>query len=214
MANQEMRKDISTKQSQLAEFERAKNELQELLRTQTITHAGLDSKLKERSRLKRQDDEWKMSLQMLEDEGRDLQERRQQSQLKAETLVIENHELSAKLRHDEDQDSRDNGPRPILGSPSFWWSKDVRIKVKGIVSGLRAKFDKGVTEISDELFILQEQLESLNDAIEEHQQRLNGKDYNFGQLTRKIQEEKEVRMITKQGSNIGIIQVLITTIGV
>ncbi|KAF9109630.1 kinetochore-associated Ndc80 complex subunit ndc80 [Mortierella sp. AM989] len=199
-ANEESKKAIENKQRKLIDIERAKVEVQEIVRTQTMTRAGLEAKLEERSRLKRREDALKQQVKDLENELRSLDKRSQFGESEAERLTKEYNALavkigivptSAKYAAGQDYELRLDLDSASSGSGRIF-SVDVKGKAERAVSALRIKVTKDVNETSNELFSLNEELERLMDQVEEENRELQNKEYQLGLLSKKFQEEKDL----------------------
>ncbi|KAI1311614.1 kinetochore-associated Ndc80 complex subunit ndc80 [Mortierella claussenii] len=199
-ANEESKQKIENKHKKLIDIEQAKLEVQEVVKTQTMTRAGLDTKLEERNRLKRREDGLKQQVKDLENEQRSLDKRFQQGEAEAERLAKEYNALAVKIgmvpqsaKHANGQDYElqldlDNA----MSGAGKMFSVDIKGKAERAVSALRTKVTKDVNETSNELFGLNEELERLKDQVEEDSRELQNKEYQLGLLSKKYQEEKEI----------------------
>ncbi|KAF8936374.1 kinetochore-associated Ndc80 complex subunit ndc80 [Dissophora ornata] len=198
-ANEDTRRDIAEEEVKLTDVERAKTEVQEVVRTQTTTRAGLESKLEERNRLRRREESLKQQLNDLENEIRTIDKRYQDGEIEAERLVKEYNEMavkigiiprSAKYASGQDYELILNLDNARSGSGRLY-SIDVKSKAERAISALRVQLTKAANETSNEILVLREELEHLKDQIDEYNEVLNAREYQLGLMSKKHQEEKE-----------------------
>lgn len=202
-ANGELQASIAEKKNTLAEVERAKIEVLDIIRNQTLTRAGLESKLQELDRLKRREDGLKQQLHELKLELKTLDERYQQSENQVESLVREYNDLATKIGIVPPSATYAGGLdyalRPNLDSTASdsekLFSAETRIKAERAISALRSKLTVTHNETSNERIGLQEELDKTTDQIEEYREHLKRKENLLGASNRKFQEEKEVGRI-------------------
>jgi SMC interacting uncharacterized protein involved in chromosome segregation len=201
MANEETRKNITNKEHKLSDLERAKREVQEIVRTQTTTRAGLESKLEERNRFRRKEDSLKQQVSELEEEQRTFDKRYQDGEGEAERLISEYNALAVKIgivptsgKHAGGQDFelRLDLDNAISGSGKLY-STETKNKAERTVSTLRNQFTTNVNRTDNELMGLKEDLEHLDDQIADKTGEIRIKEYQHGLLSKKHQEDKEVQ---------------------
>ncbi|KAI7830403.1 HEC/Ndc80p family-domain-containing protein [Gamsiella multidivaricata] len=196
-ANEDTRRTISSRQIKLGDLANAKAELQEIVRTQTTTRAGLDNKLEERNRLRRREDSLNQQLQDLENELRTLDKRRQDGEIEAERLAKEYNELAVKIgivprsaKHANGQDYELRLDLDNVTSGKLY-SVDIKGKTERTISALRTQLVNSTNETSNELFVLKEELDRLKDQVEESVEELNSKEYQLNLQAKKYQDDKE-----------------------
>ncbi|KAF9087081.1 kinetochore-associated Ndc80 complex subunit ndc80 [Mortierella sp. AD031] len=198
-ANEESRRNIANKEIKLSDLERAKREVQEIVRTQTTTRAGLESKLEERNRLRRKEDGLKQQVADLEEEQRALDKRFQEGENEAERLIKEYNALAVKIgivptsgKHAGGQDFelRLDLDNAISGSGRLY-STETKNKAERTVSTLRNQFTTNVNKTENEIMGLKEDLDHLEDQIADKTAEIRIKEYQLGLLTKKHQEDKE-----------------------
>jgi SMC interacting uncharacterized protein involved in chromosome segregation len=201
LANEESRRSIASKELKLADLERAKREVQDIVRTQTTTRAGLESKLEERNRLRRKEDSLKQQVNDLENEQRGLDKRIQEGEIEAERAIKEYNALAAKIgivpasaKHAGGQDFelRLDLDNAISGSGKLY-STETKSKAERTVSALRNQLTTNVNKTENELMILKEELDHIDDQIADKTADIRIKEYQLGLLTKKYQEDKEVQ---------------------
>ncbi|KAG9066178.1 kinetochore-associated Ndc80 complex subunit ndc80 [Linnemannia hyalina] len=199
MANEETRKNIINKEHKLSDVERAKREVQEIVRTQTTTRAGLETKIEERNRLRRKEDSLKQKVSDFEEEQRTLDKRFQEGESEAERLITEYNVLAVKIgivprsgKHAGGQDFelRLDLDNAISGTGSLY-SIETKNKAERTVGALRNQFTTNVNETENELMALKEDLDHLEDQIADKNAEIRIKEYQFGLLSKKHQEDKE-----------------------
>ncbi|KAF8948864.1 kinetochore-associated Ndc80 complex subunit ndc80 [Haplosporangium gracile] len=199
MANEETRKNIINKEHKLSDLERAKREVQEIVRTQTTTRAGLETKIEERNRLRRKEDSLKQQVSALEDKQRTLDKRFQDGESEAERLITEYNTLAVKIgivpssaKHAGGQDFelRLDLDNAISGSGKLY-SIETKNRAERTVGALRNQFTTNVNKTENELMGLKEDLDHLEDQIADKNAEIRIKEYQFGLLSKKHQEDKE-----------------------
>ncbi|KAK3843343.1 MAG: HEC/Ndc80p family-domain-containing protein [Linnemannia gamsii] len=199
LANEDTRRNIANKEIKLSDLERAKQEVQELVRTQTTTRAGLESKLDERNRLRRKEDGLKKQVSELEDEQRTLDKRFQDGESEAERLIKEYNALAGKIgivptsgkyAGGQDYELRLDLDNAISGSGKLY-STETKIKAERTVSALRNQLTTNVSGTENELMVLKEELDHLDDQIADKTADIRIKEYQLGLLTKKYHEDKE-----------------------
>ncbi|KAF9961735.1 kinetochore-associated Ndc80 complex subunit ndc80 [Mortierella alpina] len=197
-ANEESNRTISAKQAKLADLHRAKKELQEIVRTQTMTRADLESKLAECSRLRRREEGLKQQLLDIKKQKDELEKRFQSAESEAEQRVKEYNALamkvglipaSAKNAHGQDLELRLNVDGARTGEKLY--NVDTKAKAEKVISALRNQFTMEVNKIGNELAALQEELDRLDEQIEDDNTELRDKEHQLNMLTKKYQDEKE-----------------------
>ena len=198
-ANEESNRTISAKQAKLADLHRAKKELQEIVRTQTMTRADLESKLAECSRLRRREEGLKQQLLDIKKQQDELEKRFQSAESEAEQRVKEYNALamkvglipaSAKYAHGQDLELRLDVDGARTGEKLY--NVDTKAKAEKVISTLRNQFTMEVNKIGNELAALQEELDRLDEQIEDDNTELRDKEHQLNMLTKKYQDEKEV----------------------
>ncbi|KAF9586697.1 kinetochore-associated Ndc80 complex subunit ndc80 [Lunasporangiospora selenospora] len=209
-ANEESTDNIANKEVKLTDLERAKREVQEIVRTQTVTRAGLESKLDERNRLRRREENLKQQCTNNENELRTLEKRFVDGENEAEKLVREFNALavkigivpiSAKYAAGQDYELRLDLDKAVSGTGKVY-SLDVKTRTEKTISGLRNQFTRDFNTSSDEYVSLKQELEILEDSIEEGTEKLRIKEYQLSQLNKKYHEEKEATradLMNRQG---------------
>ncbi|CAO3569908.1 unnamed protein product [Mortierella alpina] len=197
-ANEESSRNISAKQAKLADLHRAKKELQEIVRTQTMTRADLESKLAECSRLRRREEGLKQQLLDIKKQKDELEKRFQSAESEAEQRVKEYNALamkvglipaSAKYAHGQDLELRLNVDGARTGERLY--NVDTKAKAEKVISALRNQFTMEVNKVGNELAALQEELDRLDEQIEDDNTELRDKEHQLNMLTKKYQDEKE-----------------------
>ncbi|KAF9921409.1 kinetochore-associated Ndc80 complex subunit ndc80 [Linnemannia zychae] len=198
-ANEEFRRNIANKEVKLSDLERAKREVQEIVRTQTTTRAGLESKLEERNRLRRKEDSLKEQVNDLEEDQRLLDKRFQEGESEAERLIKEYNALAVKIgivpssaKHAGGQDFelRLDADNAITGVGKLY-SVETKNKAERAVSALRNQYTVSVNKTENELMSLKEDLDHLEEQIADKNGEIRIKEYQLGLLTKKYQEDKE-----------------------
>ncbi|KAF9933118.1 autophagy protein [Mortierella alpina] len=197
-ANEESNRTISAKQAKLADLHRAKKELQEIVKTQTMTRADLESKLAECSRLRRREEGLKQQLLDIKTQKDELEKRFQSAESEAEQRVKEYNALamkvglipaSAKYAHGQDLELRLDVDGARTGEKLY--NVDTKAKAEKVISTLRNQFTMEVNKIGNELAALQEELDRLDEQIEDDNTELRDKEHQLNMLTKKYQDEKE-----------------------
>ncbi|KAG0262704.1 autophagy protein [Mortierella polycephala] len=198
-ANEDSRRSIINKQAKLTDIERAKGEIQEVVRAQTMTRAELDTKLDDRNRLRRREDNLKQQILELKEERRALDKRFQDGEREAERKVKEYHVLAMKIgviplsgKHSGGQDLElrldlDNAKS---GSGKMY-SMETKTSAERTVSSLRNQLTMEVNKTGDELVILKEELEHLDEQITDDTGELQAKEYQLSLTNKKHHEERE-----------------------
>ncbi|KAF9178314.1 autophagy protein [Haplosporangium sp. Z 767] len=198
-ANEDSRRNIVNKQAKLTDIERAKGEIQEIVRAQTMTRAELDTKLDDRNRLRRREESLKQQILELKEEKRALDKRLQDGEREAERKVKEYHVLAMKIgiiplsgKHSGGQDLElrldlDNAKS---GSGKLY-SMDTKTSAERAVSALRNQLTKEVNKTGDELVILKEELEHLEEQITDDTAELQAKEYQLSLTNKKHHEERD-----------------------
>jgi SMC interacting uncharacterized protein involved in chromosome segregation len=93
----EQQASIAAKQEEHAAVEQAKVELREIIRSQTLTSADLESKVEEITRLERREESLNKQLQDLQQELWTVDDHNQRSEYEAENLVGEYNDLAVKI---------------------------------------------------------------------------------------------------------------------
>lgn len=201
VANEETRKNIINKEHKLADLERAKREVQEIVRTQTTTRAGLETKIEERNRLRRNEDRLKQQVSDFEEQQRTLDKRFQEGESEAERLIAEYNALAVKIgivprsgKHAGGQDFelRLDMDNAISGTGRLY-SIETKNMAERTVGALRNQFTTNVNGTENELMTLKEDLDHLEDQIADKNAEIRIKEYQFGLLSKKHQEDKEVQ---------------------
>ncbi|KAF9320057.1 autophagy protein, partial [Linnemannia elongata] len=199
VANEETRKNIINKEQKLSDLERAKREVQEIVRTQTTTRAGLETKIEERNRLRRNEDRLKQQVSDLEEQQRTLDKRFQEGESEAERLITEYNALAVKIgivprsgKHAGGQDFelRLDLDNAISGTGRLY-SIETKNMAERTVGALRNQFTTNVNGTENELMTLKEDLDHLEDQIADKNAEIRIKEYQFGLLSKKHQEDKE-----------------------
>ncbi|KAF9289013.1 autophagy protein [Mortierella alpina] len=197
-ANEESNRTISAKQAKLADLHQAKKELQEIVRTQTMTRADLEGKLAECSRLRRREEGLKQQLLDIKKQKDELEKRFQSAENEAEQRVKEFNALalkvglipaSAKYAHGQDLELRLDVDGARTGEKLY--NVDTKAKAEKVISALRNQFTMEVNKIGNELAALQEELDRLDEQIEDDNTELRDKEHQLNMLTKKYQDEKE-----------------------
>ncbi|KAF9574844.1 autophagy protein [Mortierella alpina] len=197
-ANEESNRTISAKQAKLADLRRAKNELQEIVRTQTMTRTDLESKLAECSRLRRREEGLKQQLLDIKKQKDELEKRFQSAEGEAEQRVKEYNALamkvglipaSARYAHGQDLELRLDVDGARTGEKLY--NVDTKARAEKVISTLRNQFTMEVNKIGNELSALQEELDRLDEQIEDDNTELRDKEHQLNMLTKKYQDEKE-----------------------
>ncbi|KAG0320328.1 kinetochore-associated Ndc80 complex subunit ndc80 [Dissophora globulifera] len=202
-SNADLNNENAAKEIKLADLERAKAEVQEIVRAQTTTRAGLESKIEERNRLKRREDNLKQQQDDLENEIRTLEEQDQNIEMEAERMAKEYNAMAvkigivpstAKYANGQDYELTLHLENARSGSGQLY-SIDIKGKAERTISALRVQLTKSANETSDQLLLLREELERLKDQIDEYNEELNSKEYHLGLMSKKFQEEKETARV-------------------
>jgi SMC interacting uncharacterized protein involved in chromosome segregation len=156
--------------------------------------------VEELTRLKRREESLNKQLQDLKQDLRTVDERNQRNEYDAENLVREYNELAVKIgivpQSAKYAGGQDYELRPDLDSGASdsgkLFSPEVRSKAERAISALRSTLSVTQSETNNDLFTLNEELETVKDQIEECNGTLSTKEHQFNLLNKKFQEEKEV----------------------
>lgn len=188
-----------------AQLDTAVKETKEVIRAQTVTKEGLETKLEERNGLRRRETGLKQQVSELENQHRALEKRFSDGEVEAERLAKEYNALAVKIgivpttaKYSKGQDlelrlrlenasltSSSGGYAPL-------YSVDIKGKVEHTVSALRNQLNRDANQTNMELSTLQEDLETLNDTLADDESELRFKESHNTILNKKYQEEKEV----------------------
>ncbi|KAF9414822.1 kinetochore-associated Ndc80 complex subunit ndc80 [Podila epigama] len=203
--NEEDKREIEDQENLATELETAVKETQQVIRTQTITRAGLEAKLEERNGLRRRENGLSQQLADLENQQRTLERRFVDGELEAERVAKEYNALAtrvgivpmtAKYAKGQDYELRlhlENATQASMGgaSSSALYSIDIKGQAEQVVSALRNQLNRDANDCNMELSTLHEELEILNDTIADDKSDLHLKEMQYNSLTKKYQEEKE-----------------------
>ncbi|KAG0014736.1 kinetochore-associated Ndc80 complex subunit ndc80, partial [Podila clonocystis] len=188
-----------------AQLDTAVKETKEVIRAQTVTKEGLETKLEERNGLRRREAGLKQQVSELENQHRALEKRSSDGEVEAERLAKEYNSLSvkigivpttAKYAKGQDLEMRLHLENATLTSSSSGghaplYSVDIKGKAEQIVSALRNQLNRDANQTNMELSTLQEDLETLSDTLADDESELRFKESHNAIQNKKYQEEKE-----------------------
>ncbi|GJJ77915.1 kinetochore protein NDC80 [Entomortierella parvispora] len=197
-ANEKLKSNMEAKRSKLEDSERAFEEIQEIVRSQTMTRAGLEAKIDERNKLRRKEESLRQHIRNLDNEQRSLDKRFQENEAKAEEVAKEYNDLairagivpiSAKYAGGKDYELQLDLDSTLTGSGNIY-----TVDIKGAeraVSALRNQFTKEVNRVSSELAVMKEEYDQLEDQFDDESTDLRMIDREYFNLNKKYQEEKD-----------------------
>ncbi|KAI9232773.1 MAG: HEC/Ndc80p family-domain-containing protein [Podila humilis] len=190
-----------------AQLDTAVKETKEVIRAQTVTKEGLETKLEERNGLRRREAGLKQQVSELENQHRVLEKRFSDGEIEAERRAKEYNSLAVKIgivpstaKYAKGQDFElrlhlENASRitssSTIGGHAPLYSVDIKGKAEQTVSALRNQLNRDANQTNMELSTLQEDLETLSDTLADDESELRFKESHNAMLNKKYQEEKE-----------------------